>query len=474
MKRFGNDPTNQNTVPVLDTDGNPLMPTRPSRTRRLIRQGRAKKLWHKGTFCVQMQDVGIDDEGVEIDGVALNIDPGARATGLAVTSETPESRRAHALIELRHRGTRIRNRMDRRRSLRRNRRSRLRNRQPRFDNRTRPEGWLPPSMLTRPANTETWIRRLSEVFPVTLVRVETARFDTQLMQDAEVSGKEYQQGELAGWQLRSYVFHRDGRKCAYCGDTKAERYETDHIIPRSRGGTNRVSNLVVSCHDCNIEKGNMPVEEFLRHKPAQLAKVRGVMRHRLADASQMNIIVPELLRRLETIDMPVSTHDAYTTSWTRRRLGVPKTHVNDALCVGAPDAVAMQPPLKTVVRSTGRGDRQMLRPSDRHGNPRGQSYRRYCALPRQRQGYTSCPGHRSRGKRVAGITSGDLVRLSHRKHGILDGYAGLGKKRSRVAVQHEGKPVSVRAQDAVLLAQNHGYRVSVETNDGQTRSFCAN
>ena len=82
MKRIGNDPTNQNTVPVLDRDGSPLMPTRPSRARRLMRQGRARKRWVKGVFCVQMQDIGIDDEGVEIEGVALNIDPGAGATGV--------------------------------------------------------------------------------------------------------------------------------------------------------------------------------------------------------------------------------------------------------------------------------------------------------------------------------------------------------------------------------------------------------
>ena len=254
MKRISNDPTNQNTVPVLDSADNPLMPTRPSRARRLIRQGRTEKLWVKGVFCIRMLDVDTDDDNVEVDGVGLNIDPGAGTTGLAITSETPDGRRAHALIEIRHRGSRIRNKMDRRRSLRRNRRGRIRNRPPRFDNRTRPDGWLAPSLVTRLANTETWIGRLAALFPIRFVRVETARFDTQLMQDAEISGAEYQQGELAGWQLRSYIFHRDGHRCAYCGKTRAERYELDHIVPRSRGGANRVSNLVVSCHECNAKR----------------------------------------------------------------------------------------------------------------------------------------------------------------------------------------------------------------------------
>ena len=223
MGRRSDDPTNQNTVPVVDVGGRPLMPTRPSQARRLIRQGRAKKLWTKGVFCVQVLDVDADHPDVEVDGVELNIDPGSKATGMAVVSDTPNGRRAHALIEVRYRGSCIRNRMDRRRAFRRGRRSRLRNRQPRFDNRSRPEGWLAPSLVTKLANTETWVRRLRAIFPVNFVRVETARFDTQIMENAEISGREYQQGDLAGWQLRSYVFHRDGATCAYCGSTQAER-----------------------------------------------------------------------------------------------------------------------------------------------------------------------------------------------------------------------------------------------------------
>ncbi len=465
MKRISKDPTNQNAVPVLDVEGEPLMPTRPSRARRLMEQGRARKCWRKGIFHTRMTDVSADNPDVEVDGVQLNIDPGAKATGLAVVSETPDGRRAHALIELRHRGTRIRNRMDRRRSFRRNRRGRIRDRQPRFDNRARPDGWLPPSMVTRLANTETWVRRLCSLYPVVFVRVERARFDTQVMQDAEVSGKEYQQGELAGWQLRSYVFHRDGRKCAYCGTVKAERYELDHIVPRSRGGTNRVSNLVVSCQACNIAKGNMPVEEFLTGKPIRLAAVRRLTRSRLTDASQMNIIVPALIGRVERMGLPVSIHDAYTTSWTRNRLSIAKTHVNDALCIGVPKGLTHAPNNKTLVRAVGHGDRQMLRPADRHGNPRGKGYRDYCALSRQRQGYTGCPGHRDRRKMLKGIASGDLVGIAHPNWGTLRGYAALDKKRGRVAVTRDGKPVSVMTKDAVLLARNHGYRVSTEDNE---------
>ena len=182
-----------------------------------------------------------------MDGVELNIDPGAK---LAVSVMTWP--KAHALIELRHRGSRIRNKMDKRRMMR-----RLRNRQPRFDNRTRPESWLAPSLVTRLANTETWVRRLAALYPISLVRVETARFDTQIMQDAEVSGREYQQGDLAGWQLRSYIFHRDGRKCAYCGNRRPS--VTSWICEPSKQPCGELP---------RVQRRKGQPSEFLRHLPS--------------------------------------------------------------------------------------------------------------------------------------------------------------------------------------------------------------
>ena len=116
MKPTRTDPTNQNTVPVLDSAGKPLMPTRPSRARRLMRQRRARKRWVKGLFAIQMTDVITDDDDTVVEGTDLNIDPGASATGIAVVSNQDGTRRAHALVELRHRGNRVRNELAKRRT----------------------------------------------------------------------------------------------------------------------------------------------------------------------------------------------------------------------------------------------------------------------------------------------------------------------------------------------------------------------
>ncbi len=139
-------------------------------------------------------------------------------------------------------------------------------------------------------------------------------FDTQLMADAEVSGEEYQRGRLLGWQLRSYVFHRDGRRWVYCEREDGVRYELDHVAPKSAGGTDRVSNLVVSCRECNADKGNRRVEEFLSGKAGRLLEVRRIQRQELSGAAHMNVIPPALVARLRETGLNVSVHDAYTTS----------------------------------------------------------------------------------------------------------------------------------------------------------------
>lgn len=58
-----------------------------------------------------------------------------------------------------------------------------------------------------------------------------------------------------GNSKRFKVLMRDGFKCKYCGSTADEKeLEVDHIIPRSRGGSNNMENLVTACFECNRGK----------------------------------------------------------------------------------------------------------------------------------------------------------------------------------------------------------------------------
>ena len=52
-----------------------------------------------------------------------------------------------------------------------------------------------------------------------------------------------------------------GMECAYCGSAVGLQWE--HIIPRSRGGPDTIDNLVLSCVQCNTQKGALnPIEWY--------------------------------------------------------------------------------------------------------------------------------------------------------------------------------------------------------------------
>lgn len=58
---------------------------------------------------------------------------------------------------------------------------------------------------------------------------------------------------------RNRIYKRDGYECVYCGSKK--NLTLDHVIPKSRGGTNDWTNLVTSCMKCNLKKANRTPEE---------------------------------------------------------------------------------------------------------------------------------------------------------------------------------------------------------------------
>jgi hypothetical protein len=206
-------PHNCTTVPVLDRYGQPLAPARPSRVRRWLESGRAHKVWIKGIFAVQLND--LDAATGNTGDFALNIDPG-ETTGIAITRESTDGkyRTIVGSYEHQHRNKEIHHKLDDRRA----RRSRLRRRQQRSDNRAnaRTEGRLPPSIQSIPDDAEAFIQTLLRLYAIKQIRAEYLRFDTQLMQNPNIRGVAYQHGTLQGWQIRHYIFHRDHWQCQYC------------------------------------------------------------------------------------------------------------------------------------------------------------------------------------------------------------------------------------------------------------------
>jgi len=129
-------------------------------------------------------------------------------------------------------------------------------------NRRRPKGWLAPSLRSRLQNVLTWVERLRRFCSVGAISFELVRFDLHLLQNPEIEGLAYQRGTLFGTELRHYLLTKWEYRCAYCSATGIP-LEIDHVQPRSKGGSDRVSNLVMACHGCNQAKGDHLLETFL-------------------------------------------------------------------------------------------------------------------------------------------------------------------------------------------------------------------
>lgn len=140
---------------VLDTNRQPLSPCHAARARQLLRQGKAA-VYRRYPFTIILKREVPEPDPPPL---RLKIDPGSKITGLAIVNDNTGE--VVWAAELQHRGGQIKASLDSRRALRRSRRSRkTRYRKPRFANRSRPEGWLPPSLMSRVYNIETWVVRL--------------------------------------------------------------------------------------------------------------------------------------------------------------------------------------------------------------------------------------------------------------------------------------------------------------------------
>lgn len=307
---------------VLDTNSQPLNPVHPGRARMLLSEGKAAVFRRYPFTIILKQSV----PKPKVQPLRLKIDPGAKTTGMAIVNDvTGEIVWA---AELQHRGFQIRDSLTRRRQLRRSRRNRkTRYRQPRFNNRIRKEGWLPPSLMSRVHNIDTWVKRLSKFAPIAALSQELVRFDTQLMQNPTIQGNEYQQGTLAGYETREYLLEKWDRQCAYCG-AKEVPLQIEHIHPRARGGSNRISNLTLSCEKCNIKKGTKDIKDFLKKDAERLKKILAQAKKPLADTAAVNAARFKLLETLLTTGLPVETGSGGLTKFNRTDQNLEKQHAH--------------------------------------------------------------------------------------------------------------------------------------------------
>jgi len=418
---------------VLDTNKEPVDPVDPGKARILLTRGRAA-VYRLFPFTIILKTV----VAAPIEPLRVKIDPGSKTTGIAVVNDATGE--VVYAAELSHQGEAIKKRLDKRRGVRRSRRHRkTRYRQARWRNRrNKKKGWLAPSLQSRITNILTWVNRFRQRCHVTHISMELVKFDMQLMENAEISGVEYQQGTLAGYEVREYLLQKWGRKCTYCGKANVP-LQIEHIVPRAKLGSNRMSNLCLACDTCNKAKGTKDIAVFLKKKPELLKKIEALAKAPLRDAAAVNATRWELFHRLESLGLPIECGSGGLTKYNRSMRELPKTHWIDAACVGTstPEHIKIMGVQPLLIAANGHGRRRM------------------CSV--DENGFTY--GNPKQAGRKKGFKTGDIVKAIVTKGKRIGVYVG------RVAVRATGS-FNMTTRSGTTQGIGHHYCRALHRSDG--------
>ena len=311
---------------VLNSNGQPLMPTsRSGKVRRLLKDKKAKAV-KRCPFTIQL----LYEAENNVQPVTLGVDAGSKHIGISATTEDKVLYEAD--VELRND---IVDLLSTRRESRRTRRNhKTRYRQPRFDNRvsSKKEGWLAPSVRQKVNTHLQVIANIHKLLPIIKTIIEVASFDIQKINDPDIEGTDYQSGNQLGfWNVREYVLFRDNHTCQCCkGKSKDPILNVHHIESRKTGG-NSPDNLITLCETCHTgyHKGTVKL-------PVSIT--RGM---KFNDAAFMGVMRWEVYNKLKNIYSDVELTYGYKTKNTRIEHNLPKEHYIDARCIsGHPDAVS--------------------------------------------------------------------------------------------------------------------------------------
>jgi len=422
-----------NFVFVLDTHHKPLSPCKPGVARSLLQAGKAAVFRRYPFTIILKKEVKASPEPLE-----LKLDPGSKVTGIAIK----QGGKVVFGAELQHRGQQIKDALLSRRQLRQGRRNRkTRYRQARFLNRSRPDGWLAPSLRHRVETVLTWVGKFIRLTPIGSIAQELVRFDLQLMQNPEILGIEYQQGELQGEEVREYLLAKWNRRCAYCSVENVP-FEIEHIQPKSKGGSDRVSNLAIACQSCNQSKGNQDIQEFLSGKSDLLNRILKQAKAPLKDAAAVNSTRWALFNALKETGLPVTTGTGGQTKYNRTQFRLPKAHWLDAVCVGQVDVLEVLTSKPLLITAKGHGTRQMCG-TDKFGFP---------------------TRHKSRVQIHKGFQTGDIVQAVVTTGKKVASYLG------RVLCRASGS-FDIVAKAGRVAGISHKYCKPIHQKDGYSYAF---
>ena len=137
---------------------------------------------------------------------------------------------------------------------------------------------------------------------------------------------------------------------------KQEKFEVHHIMPKSQGGSNRMENLTTLCPECHHKVHNGKLK---------FNKKVTIFNH----TSHMNIMRKRLVEQLKEEFNNVHETFGYLTKYVREKLGIPKSHCNDAFIISH-NPQAEQSPIEYLLKKVRRHNRQIHKAKPSKGGKR--------------------------------------------------------------------------------------------------------
>lgn len=395
-------------VYVINQNGQPLMPCKPAKARKLLRDRRAKVIG-RCPFTIKL----LWDCEEHVQEVTLGIDKGSHVTGFCCVGKG----RILLSGDIEHRLD-VKEKMDGRRINRRKRRNRKWYRAARFLNRrsSKHSGRLPPSIKT---NVEEVIRVVRQIpLPIGKIVIEDVQVDIARLNNPTLQGSHYQDPTRLDENLRIACLMRDGYTCQQ-GGKQHTRLEAHHIVFREQGGKDSLTNLVTLCETCHkhVHQGNVTL------------KATGVSGH-LDQIAQRSMQGKSYLYAALSRQVALSRLFGYQTATWRKARNLPKAHDADALCIAT--------------YNTGE-----VVPYDREHcytvsfRPR-RTRRQYHDLPRKGQGRVRY----QRNTELEGFRKGDIVRVKGKYIKQINSIYSNGYLAFK---RVKGEPNQARPQDCQLL-----------------------
>ncbi len=296
---------------VLNLQGNPLMPCSYAKSKRMVKTGKAKVV-KKFPFTIQLN---FECEN-KVQDINLGIDSGYSFIGFSAITKKEELISGELKLE-----NGMVKRLEEKRMYRRNRRNKLWYRKSRWQNRTnnKKENWLPPSIERRYQTHINLINQIKKLLPITKIIIEVGKFDIQKIENPEIQGKAYQQGDMFEYRNRiAYLIVREKGICQYCNKEyqKNNPWRLHHIWGKQK---DRPEDWVLIHEKCHKEL-HLKKEEYILKKQKSKSYKNSVF---------MNIIRKKFWNDICNLEV---TYGNYTFQ-KRIELGINKTHYNDAFII---------------------------------------------------------------------------------------------------------------------------------------------